>query len=132
MERKPDFLLSLLPEPDRGRNFIRIRKERLARDRFGLEHGPAGITYFDGMFAFAIWDERDQSLTLARDRVGIKPLYYAQLPDDGIAFASELTALLAIQSIPRTLSATNLASFFFLIVDWILGTGVTALLGLGK
>ena len=56
-----------------------------------FEHyGVAGIPALDGMFAFAIWDARERRLTLARDRAGIKPLYYAELADGGIVFASEL------------------------------------------
>jgi asparagine synthase (glutamine-hydrolysing) len=55
--------------------------------------GPECLGRLNGMFAFAIWDEREQSLFLARDRVGEKPLYYRVLPDGGFVFASELRAL---------------------------------------
>ncbi len=59
------------------------------------EHGPAMVDRLVGMFAFAIWDERSQRLLLARDRLGIKPLYFL---DDGrsFAFASEIKALLPL------------------------------------
>ena len=62
------------------------------------EHGPAMVDHLVGMFAFAIWDEREQRLLLARDRLGIKPLYFL---DDGstFAFASEIKALLPL--LPR-------------------------------
>src|SRR5918995_2637744 len=58
------------------------------------EWGPACLDRFDGMFAFAVWDERDQRLFLARDRFGVKPLYYAHC-DGRLLFASEIKALLA-------------------------------------
>ena len=56
------------------------------------EHGPRCVELLRGMFAFAIWDATTQTLLLARDRFGIKPLYVAEGPW-GIAFASELKAL---------------------------------------
>ena len=59
------------------------------------KQGSACLDRLVGMFAFAAWDTRERRLLLARDRLGIKPLYYQVLPD-GIAFASELKALLVL------------------------------------
>lgn len=59
------------------------------------ELGPECVTRLRGMFAFALWDASDQSLLLARDRFGIKPLYIVRGPW-GLAFASELKALHAV------------------------------------
>ncbi|MBS0394340.1 MAG: asparagine synthase (glutamine-hydrolyzing) [Proteobacteria bacterium] len=58
------------------------------------EYGAECVKHLRGMFAFAIWDARDDSLFLARDRIGVKPLYYA-LTDEALLFGSELKALLA-------------------------------------
>src|SRR5215471_17025268 len=107
-------------------NFMRLRaalegKGRQFRTRSDTEvilqhfqqYGAAGVPSLDGMFAFAVWEARERRLTLARDRAGIKPLYYAELADGGIAFASELSALLAHGGIDRQLSIEGLASYFF-------------------
>lgn len=57
------------------------------------EIGPNCVNFLNGIFAVAIWDKNERKLFLARDRMGIKPLYYTQL-DDQLIFASELKALL--------------------------------------
>ncbi|MCC6924272.1 XrtA/PEP-CTERM system amidotransferase [Novosphingobium sp.] len=57
--------------------------------------GPACVSRLHGMFAFAIYDQRERTLFMARDRLGVKPLFYAPLSDGSLAFASELKGLLA-------------------------------------
>ncbi|HZJ32016.1 MAG TPA: asparagine synthase (glutamine-hydrolyzing) [Vicinamibacterales bacterium] len=64
------------------------------------EHGPRCVERLRGMFAFAIWDERTRQLLLARDRLGIKPLYYADRGNE-IVFASELKPILQLSRVPR-------------------------------
>ncbi len=63
-----------------------------------------------GMFAFAIWDTKSNTLFLARDRLGQKPLFYASL-DDGIVFASTIPALLAWPEVPRRVPRELLALY---------------------
>ncbi len=64
----------------------------------------------NGMFAFAVWDTRRRRLLLARDRLGKKPLYYAEL-DGGLLFASELKALLQHPACPRDLDRAALEHY---------------------
>ena len=71
------------------------------------------VKHFDGMFAFAIWDERRCRLMLARDHFGIKPLYYFA-GTDFISFASEIKAILQDQEIPRQVDVQALSNFLTL------------------
>ena len=59
-----------------------------------LEHGADLVRHLAGMYAIAVWDTRSRTLFLSRDRLGIKPLYYARGPD-WLVFGSEIKALLA-------------------------------------
>jgi asparagine synthase (glutamine-hydrolysing) len=74
------------------------------------EYGDRCVEYLRGMFAFAIWDTRSQKLLLARDRLGIKPLYY-WLDSQKIIFASELKAILASNLVPRKLDSAGIRAF---------------------
>ena len=58
------------------------------------EHGPKCVDYLRGMFAFAIWNRRDRTLFIARDRFGVKPLYYFVNDEGDLFFGSEIKALL--------------------------------------
>jgi asparagine synthase (glutamine-hydrolysing) len=58
------------------------------------EHGSACVDYLRGMFAFAIWDQRKHELFIARDRLGVKPLYYVHRDDGSLFFGSEIKAVL--------------------------------------
>ncbi len=57
------------------------------------EHGDGCVNYLRGMFAFAIWDAKKRELFIARDRLGVKPLYYAHTDDGSLYFGSEIKAL---------------------------------------
>jgi asparagine synthase (glutamine-hydrolysing) len=74
------------------------------------DRGVESITDLEGMFAFAVWDEPARTLVLARDRLGIKPLYYALLPDQ-LVFASELRALVEHPAVDRRLDITALSRY---------------------
>jgi asparagine synthase (glutamine-hydrolysing) len=101
-------------------NFTELRAELLAKGhefrtdsdtevvlRAYLEWGSSVAERLNGMYAFAIWDERDQKLVMIRDRMGIKPLYYFPTAD-GVLFGSEPKAILANPAVPRVVDLDGL------------------------
>ncbi|RKT88958.1 asparagine synthase (glutamine-hydrolysing) [Saccharopolyspora antimicrobica] len=76
-----------------------------------LEWGESFVDHLDGMYAFAIWDERDQKLVLVRDRMGIKPLFYHPTPD-GVLFGSEPKAVLANPLVRKVVDTDGLRELF--------------------
>jgi len=106
-------------------NFMEIETELLARghtfrtrsDTEVIVHaweewGERCLERFNGMFAFALWDERQKMLFVARDRLGVKPLYYTQLADGCVVFGSELKALLAHPKVPRRIDPRAVEDYF--------------------
>lgn len=75
------------------------------------EYGNTCVDHMQGMFAFAIWDKNQNKLYIARDRVGIKPLYYFQSRQT-LAFASELKALRTLSDAPDQLNKDAIDSFW--------------------
>jgi asparagine synthase (glutamine-hydrolysing) len=106
-------------------NFVALRKDlERAGHRFlsrcdsevvlraFVEWGPACVERFCGMFAFAVWLATDRKLFLARDPLGMKPLYYTRLPgDQGFVFASEIKAFLALPDFSSRLSHDAVQQF---------------------
>ena len=75
------------------------------------EHGARCVEHLRGMFAFAIWDERKQELFIARDRLGVKPLYYVHREDGSLFFASEIKALLVARAVRAELNYAALPDY---------------------
>ena len=79
----------------------------------GWRHWGTGLfSRLRGMFAFALWDAREQSLVLARDRFGKKPMHYAALPDGRLVFGSEIKSLLKVPGLDRKLDLAAVEDFF--------------------
>ncbi len=78
-----------------------------------IEWGSECVEKFNGIFAFAIWDEREQQLFMARDRIGVKPFFYAKR-GALLLFASEVKALLAHPSVQPIVDSEGLAEIFVL------------------
>ncbi len=76
--------------------------------------GPACVQRLRGMFAFALWDRHQQTLFLARDRLGVKPLHYAWLPDGSFVFGSELKTITSHPGFQRRIDPLAVEEYFSL------------------
>jgi asparagine synthase (glutamine-hydrolysing) len=105
-------------------NFAELRKDLESRGhRFSTatdtevivhsyeEYGVAAVERFRGMFAFALWDQRSRRLIIARDRLGIKALYYGMV-NGRLVFASELKAIMQLPEVERKLDWRSVSHFF--------------------
>lgn len=88
-----------------------------------MEWGPDCLKYLNGIFAFAVWNECEQSLFLARDRLGVKPLFYTQR-DRAFLFGSEIKSLLAHPTVKAEVDGEGLAEIFAMCPARTPGHGV--------
>lgn len=75
------------------------------------EYGARAVEYLRGMFAFAIWDKAKRELFIARDRLGVKPLYYVHDSDGSLFFASEIKALLEARAVKPEINFSALPDY---------------------
>ena len=105
-------------------NFVELRRDlerrghrfRTQSDTEVIVHlyedlGEAFVDQLNGQFAIALWDQKQQRLVLARDRTGIRPLFYTQV-GGRLAFASEVKSLFELPEVPRRIDPVGLASIF--------------------
>ncbi len=85
--------------------------------------GPKMVVECNGIFAFAIWEHTAQRLFLARDRIGVKPLFYAEIPD-GFVFGSEMKAILAHPDVPHEIDQIGVAEILLMGPGRTPGCGV--------
>lgn len=88
-----------------------------------VEYGGSCVELFNGIFAFAVWDSRRRTLFLARDRIGVKPLFYS-LTSDGIVFASEIKALLKHPKVRPVIDRNGVADIMLIGPAKRVGSGV--------
>jgi asparagine synthase (glutamine-hydrolysing) len=105
---------SLIPELTALGHVFRTRSDTEVIVHAWEAWGASCVERFRGMFAFALWDRGRQTLFLARDRLGVKPLHYAVLPEGFLVFGSELKALLAHPDMQRDIDARAVEDYFAL------------------
>ncbi|MDE7230484.1 MAG: asparagine synthase (glutamine-hydrolyzing) [Oscillospiraceae bacterium] len=88
-----------------------------------IEYGERCVEMFNGIFAFAVWDRKEQRLFMARDRIGVKPLFYAET-DGGIVFASEIKALFKHPAVKPVITREGAAQIMLIGPARIVGDGV--------
>ena len=88
-----------------------------------IEFGEKCVEMFNGIFAFAVWNKRTRSLFFARDRIGVKPLFYAEI-DGGLVFASEIKALLRHPSVKPVITSEGAAQIMLIGPAKPVGSGV--------
>ena len=74
------------------------------------EYGKNFVDHLDGMFACAVWDSKNKKLIIARDRLGVKPMYY-WFKDNNLIFASEIKSILQYEEVERELNFSGLCQF---------------------
>ena len=104
--------VELIPELQRLGHTFRTRSDTEVIVHAWEQWGEACVQHFRGMFAFALWDRKQQVFFLARDRLGVKPLYYALLDNDCFVFGSELKTLTAHPEFKRTLDPFAIEDYF--------------------
>ena len=103
---------ALIPELTRLGHVFRTKSDTEVIVHAWEAWGEACVERFRGMFAFALWDRNRETLFLARDRLGVKPLYYAVLGDSQLVFGSELKALAAHPGLARELDPLAIEDYF--------------------
>jgi len=104
----------LVPELERCGHRFHTRSDTEVIVHAWEEWGEDCVRRFRGMFAFALWDRNRETLFLARDRLGVKPLHYALLPDGTLAFGSELKVLMQHPALDRRIDPCAVEEYFAL------------------
>src|SRR5438874_11374604 len=102
----------LIPELTRLGHVFRTKSDTEVIVHGWEQWGEDCVQRFRGMFAFALWDRNRETLFLARDRLGVKPLHYAILPDGCFLFGSELKSLLVHPGLPRVIDPMAVEDYF--------------------
>jgi asparagine synthase (glutamine-hydrolysing) len=105
---------SLIPELQALGHTFRTRSDTEVIVHAWEAWGEKCVERFRGMFAFALWDRNSETLFLARDRLGVKPMFYALLPDGHLVFGSELKTIALNPKLDRTIDVCGVEEYFAL------------------